>query len=128
MVGNKKKKIIILDDDKFLVNMYAMKFDNKGIEVITVSSGEELIKKLKDGERADLLLLDIIVPGLSGTEALKQIKKEKLAEGVKIVMLSNQSAQEEIEKAKALKIDGYIVKAMATPSEVVEKVLAIMNS
>lgn len=122
-----QKKIIILDDDKFLINMYALKFQTAGVHVDAVETGEELLDRLRADEKADLLLLDIIIPGLSGLDTLEVIRKEKLAKDIKIVMLTNQSDPTEIERAKSLDVDGYIVKAMATPSEVVEQVMKIMN-
>ena len=122
-----KKKIIILDDDKFLLNMYATKFNNAGVEIETVSTGEDLIEMLKAGANPDLIILDVVIPGLSGLDTLEQLKNENLIKNAKVVMLTNQGEPEEVEKAKSLGIDGYIVKAMATPSEVVEKSFKIMN-
>ena len=123
-----KKKIIILDDDQFLLNMYASKLVKLGIDVDTAETGEKLLEKLKAATTPpDLLLLDIIIPGLSGLETLERIRKENLAPNAKVVMLTNQSTEEDVEKAKSLGIQGYIVKATSTPSEVVEQVTKIMN-
>ena len=123
MTEETKKKILILDDDKFLLNMYATKFIAASTEVDTAETGEELLKKLRDGATPDLILLDIIVPGMSGLEVLELIRKENLIPKTKIIMLTNESSPDEIKKAQELIIDGYIVKAMATPSEVVEQSL-----
>lgn len=123
----KHYKVIIVDDDKFLLDMYALKFQNDGIEVETAENGEELIKKLKEGLTADLLLLDIIIPGLDGLSILEKIKKDGLIGGMKVVMLTNQGDPEEIKRAKALGADDYIIKATAIPSEVVEKVKSILK-
>jgi CheY-like chemotaxis protein len=68
------------------------------------------------------------VPGLSGLEVLEFIRKENLIPKAKIIMLTNESNPEEIEKAKALNINGYIVKAVATPSEVVDQAFKILES
>lgn len=127
-MSDTSKKIIILDDDKFLLNMYAAKFHGAGMEVDTVETGEALIDKIKQGAKPDVLVMDIIIPGLSGLDTLEELKKQKLIEGIKVIMLTNQGDPEEIERAKSLGIDGYIVKATSTPSEVVEKISKIMNS
>ena len=123
-----KKKIIILDDDKFLLNMYASKLVNAGMQVDTAETGDKLIEMLKQGATPDLLLLDIIIPGMNGLETLEKIRSEGLAKEAKVVMLTNQSTDADIEKAKSMGIQGYIVKATSTPSEVVEQVTKIMNA
>lgn len=124
----KKYKIIITDDDDFLVNMYAVKFSHSGVEVISCKSGQMLVEKLKAGEKANLVLLDIVMPGMDGLETLREIRKQNLAEGVPIVMLTNQGGEKEISEAKKFSISGYIVKSAATPSEVVEEVIKIIQN
>jgi len=124
---SKKNKILILDDDKFLLNMYSGKFVEAGSLVETAETGEEVLTKLRAGATPDLVILDIIVPGISGLEVLEIIRKENLIPQTKIMMLTNESSPEEIEKAKSLNVAGYIVKAVATPSEVVEQSLKILE-
>lgn len=125
---NKEYKIIIVDDDDFLVDMYSVKFQGVGIKVESCKSGAVLLEKLKSGLTADLLLLDIVMPGMDGIEILREIKKEKLLEGVSIVMLTNQNDERNIEDAKNLGISGYIVKSSATPTEVVAEAIKIIKS
>lgn len=124
---NKEYKIIIVDDDEFLVDMYAVKFSGVGIKVESCKSGPVLLEKLRAGLVADLLLLDIVMPGMDGIEILQTIRKEKLIEGVPIVMLTNQNDEKNIEDAKTLGISGYIVKSAATPSEVVAETMRILK-
>lgn len=121
-------KIMIVDDDDFLVNMYATKFGNNGIAVETFRSGKLFLEKIKAGEKADLILLDIVIPEMDGIEILREIRKGKLCENIPIVMLTNQSDEKDISEAKSLGIAGYIVKSAATPSEVVEEVKKIIKS
>ncbi len=123
----KKYKAIIMDDDKFLLDMYSLKFEKENIEAIGIESGEELINKLKQDLTADIILLDVIMPGLDGLTTLERLKKENLLKNMKVVILTNQGDPEEIKKAEALGVDGYIIKATATPSEVVERIIAILK-
>lgn len=128
MVDEQKKyKVIIVDDDKFLLNMYALKFEKEGVEVIAAENSEELLSKLKQGLQADLMLLDIIIPGVDGLSTLERLRKDDLLKGMKVVMLTNQGDPEEIKRAESLGVDGYIIKATSIPSEVVEKVLGILK-
>jgi two-component system chemotaxis response regulator CheY len=125
--GEKKYSIIITDDDDFLVNMYATKFGLSDVAVDACKSGDVLLEKLKGGAKPDLILLDIVMPNLTGLETLKEIRNSKLAEGIPIVMLTNQSEEKNISEAKKFGVAGYIVKSAATPSEVVGEVMGIIK-
>ena len=122
----RKKKILIVDDDHFLVNMYSIKFSGSGFEVTTSLDGQDTLNKLKDGLVPDVLMLDMIMPGMDGLEILTQIRKEKLIPQAKIIVLSNQSQESDMQRAKDLGISGYIVKATTIPSEVVAEVQRVL--
>ena len=125
---NTIRKILIVDDDEFLLNMYNLKFKNKGMTPIVAKTGREALEKLRTGEEEiDCILLDIIMPDMNGLDVLEVIKKEGLDQGKSVIMLTNQGSNEEIEKAKSLGVAGYIVKATSIPSEVVDKVVEIHN-
>jgi DNA-binding response OmpR family regulator len=127
MPQNAPHKVFLVDDDTFLLNMYSLKFSKSGFEVNTAQNGADAIKKLKEGYVPDVLVLDIIMPGMDGVALLSEIRSQKLVPNATIIMLTNQSESSDIEKAKNLGIDGYIVKATTIPSEVVEDVLEIHN-
>ncbi len=124
---NKKPKVLIVDDDKFLLNMYAIKFGKNNFEVNTATTGEEALTKIRDGYNPDIILLDIVMPGMDGFGTLDTLKKENLASSSLIIMLTNQGQLADIEKAKSFGINGYIIKATTIPSEVVEEVTRIYN-
>ncbi len=128
MPTSTQKRIIIVDDDPFLTNMYSTKFKSAGYEVDISVNGADLISKLKEAERPKphLILLDMILPGMEGTEIIEKIRTENIAPETKIVVLSNQNQPVDIEKAKGLGISGYLVKASMIPSEVVEEVGKIL--
>lgn len=128
MENGKKYKILIVDDDKFLLNMYSMKFGKNGFDVVTASGGEEALTLLRGGLNPDALLLDIIMPTIDGKELLRTVKKENLAPHAAIVMLTNQGGESDIAETKALGADGYVVKATTIPSEVVEEVQKIVKA
>ncbi len=121
------KKIFIIDDDKFLLDMYTHKFNEKGFEVTQALGSKEALSKLKVGISPDIILLDIVMPIMDGFELLTLIKSEKLASSAKVIILSNLGQPADIEKGRALGADGYVIKASATPSEVVEKVMLVLN-
>lgn len=119
-------KILLVDDDKFLLDMYLLKFKKSGLEIDTASNGISALEKIKANTDYDMVLMDIIMPGMDGLELLKKIRDEKLLPKAVVIMLTNQADDED--KAKAIGVDGYIIKATMIPSEVVEKVLSIYKN
>ncbi len=122
------KKVFIVDDDYFLLNMYSIKFKNRGMEVEVAGSSKEALDKLENGLKPDIIILDIIMPNIDGLTLLEEIRKKGLDGDAAVIMLTNQGLQEDIDRAKALDVDGYIVKATSVPSEVVDEVERIVNS
>jgi CheY-like chemotaxis protein len=124
---DKKYKVIIVDDDKFLLDMYAMKLQKEDVEVETFENGEGLLANLGQENAADLLLLDIIMPGLDGVSVLEKLKERNFLKKMKVIMLTNQGDPAEVKRAEALGAEDYIVKATAVPSEVIEKVMKALK-
>ena len=125
-ITQKKGLVFLVDDDQFLLNMYTLKFKHSGFEVEAVNSAKGALQKLRDGLTPDIMLVDLVMPGMDGLEFLRRVKEERLGGGAALIVLTNQGQTVEIEKAKALGIAAYIVKAAAIPSEVVEEVQAIL--
>lgn len=122
------RKILIVDDDMFLLDMYALKFKESGFEVEFAMNGNEALKKIESlSKLPDIILLDILMPIMDGFETLKNIKENQSLKNVKVVILSNLGQKEEINKSLGLGADDFIIKAHNTPSEVVEKVKKIMS-
>lgn len=126
--NTKHYRLYLVDDDRFLLDMYAVKFKAANHEVTAFSNGEEVLRALREQPAPDALLLDIVMPGLDGFEVLETIRKENLAQTSKIIVLSNQGQESDIDRAKALHVDGYIIKASAIPSEVYAETVRIIES
>lgn len=124
----KNLNVMFVDDDKFLLDMYAVKFSKNNYDVHMIQSTEEALKVLRDGANPDILLLDVVMPGMDGIELLSTIRKERLAKDAVIIMLTNQGVNDDIARAKALGVDGYIIKATTIPSEVLSEVQKIYSS
>jgi len=121
-------KILLVDDDAFLRDMYALKFSECGHTVLTATSGSEALQFLEQQSDFDLMLADMIMPSMTGIDLLQYIKEYFPDISMKIIMLSNQGQEQDIEEATAAGAIGYIIKAQSIPSEVVKKVEAIMSN
>lgn len=121
-------KLLLADDDAFLLDMYTVKFVKAGHEVVAVKDGDQALALLRQGDTFDGLVVDMIMPGLSGVELLRTVKKESLGgKDCKYIVLSNQGDQSDINGAKEAGATGYIIKAESMPSEVVEKVTHLLT-
>jgi CheY-like chemotaxis protein len=117
-----KKLILIVEDDIFVTDIYQTKFEKEGYAIVAAENGLEAMKKLEGGLKPDLILLDIIMPYLDGLSVLKKINENEEWKKIPVVLLSNLSQKEEIQKGFSLGVKDYIIKSHFTPSEVLEKI------
>jgi len=115
-------KVLLLDDDKFLLDMYSVKFSQAGFSVVPCFSTAEALEKLRAGEKPQVMLFDITMPGDDGFVFLQTVKSEKLSDGSVMIALTNQSNDEDRKKAEELGVNKYVIKASMIPSEVVAMV------
>lgn len=120
-------KILLVDDDNFLRDMYTTKFVDHGHEVDVSDGSASVLSKLQQGLKYDLAILDMVMPGTSGVELLTMIRAQFPEHISFFIFLSNQGQEEDIREATEAGAVGYIVKAESIPSEVVSKVEDIMN-
>lgn len=120
MTDTLKKKVLLVDDDSFLLDMYSAKFEKSDYEVVSVLSSQDAIKKLKDGFKPDILIFDVIMPDMDGIDLLDTIRNQHLADQAKCLILSNQGESVDIDRAKKIGVEGYIVKATSIPTEIVK--------
>ncbi|OGM75477.1 hypothetical protein A2382_00370 [Candidatus Woesebacteria bacterium RIFOXYB1_FULL_38_16] len=115
------KSILIIEDDPMLQKMYKTKFESEGFLVWTASDGETGLN-MALAQRPSIVLLDIMMPKLSGMDMLIKLRADLTGKTIPVVMLTNLSQQEEVDLAMQLGVKEYLVKANNTPGEVVEKV------
>lgn len=114
--------VMLVDDDRFLLDMYSMKFSQAGFTVQSCFSALEALDKLRAGATPAVVLFDITMPGEDGFGLLQKIKDEKLAAGSKLIALTNQGADADKKRAEEFGVNRYIIKATMIPSEVVAMV------
>lgn len=127
-MDKKSPSILFVDDDKFLLDMYSVKFSKQNFDVHTTQSSEDALRMIREGFEPDILLLDVIMTGIDGIELLSIIRKENLLKKTVIIILTNQGLPDDIARAKKLDADGYIIKATTVPSAVLSEVKKIYLS
>jgi len=132
-VENNGKRILVVEDDPFLSDIYNTKLRQAGFDVDLAVTGEECVEKLSANEY-DLMVLDIVLPQLDGWEILGRVNEMRRKDSgsyinrLKIIILSNLGQKEEIKKGLDLGADGFMIKAHFTPGEVAEEIKKVLSA
>lgn len=130
LISNKnmseQKKILLVEDDIFIRDIYQTKFAQEGYEVIFAENGLDGLKKLETFS-PDIILLDMVMPYMGGIEMLNEIRKNESLNKTPVIMLTNISEQEKVNEAMDDGANDYIIKSHFTPSEVIEKIRTLLD-
>jgi len=118
-------KIIIVEDDQAIREMYQLKLEAEGFSVYLAKNGKEGLIAAET-YKPDIILLDLMMPEMTGGEMLAKLRASEWGKKIKVIILTNVSRDEAMDAVKALKIEGLIVKADTTPSEVVEAIKKLL--
>lgn len=121
------KSILLVEDDPFLIDIYSQKLTKAGFKVEVAQNGKSALESLQK-RKPQLVILDIVLPGIEGWEVLRKIKKDRSLANLKVVVLSNLGQKEEVEKGLKLGAVKYLIKAHYTPSEVVREIKKVINN
>ncbi len=116
---NKKKKVLIVEDDKMIVEMYKLRLEGEGYEVLTTDRGTEALQLAKEQQPA-LVLLDIILPEIDGFTILQNLKADSATRDIPVIMLTNLAQESDKQKGQELGAIEYFVKSQHTPAEIFE--------
>ena len=119
-------KILIVEDDKFLRELMSQKLRTEDYEVVEAVDGEEGVAKAKESN-PDLILLDLILPGIDGFEVLAKMKADPKLAKVPVIILSNLGQKDDIEKGLEMGANDYLIKAHFTPGEIIEKIESVLK-
>ena len=120
------KRILVVEDDKFLRDLIVQKLTKEGFKVIEAVDGEEGFKKAQE-QKPDLVLLDLILPGIDGFEVLSKIKEVPDLSEIPVIILSNLGQRDDIERGLKLGAADYLVKAHFTPGDIIEKIKKVLG-
>ena len=119
------KKILIIEDDEFLRNLMVRRLVKEGFEVVEASNGKTGLEKSKT-ENPDLILLDLILPGIDGSEVLVKIKKDPATAPIPVIIITNLDQKENNKKTSDLAVD-YLIKAQLDPVDITERIKKVLQ-
>jgi CheY-like chemotaxis protein len=119
-------RILLIEDDQFLRRASEIGLKKRGFDVITAADGEEGLQQARSGS-PELILLDMLMPKLNGTETLVALKKDERTRDIPVVILSNSSIDANIQRAKDLGAIGYLVKASMSLQELGDRVISFLE-
>ena len=116
-----KKKILLVEDDAALSGVYKTRLQMEGFEICEVNNGEKALSAALDF-KPDLVLLDAMMPKISGFDVLDILRNTPATANIRIIMLTALSQPKDKERAEALGVDDYLVKSQVVISDVVDRV------
>ncbi|TSC56660.1 MAG: two-component system, OmpR family, alkaline phosphatase synthesis response regulator PhoP [Parcubacteria group bacterium Gr01-1014_18] len=119
--SGKKVKILLVEDDRMIVEMYHLKFQEEGYDVVIAEDGKMGLAKAID-ETPDIILLDVILPEMDGFSVLKCLKNEELCKNIPVILLTNLGQDGDVKRGLQLGAVDYLIKANYTPSQVVARI------
>lgn len=119
-------KILLIEDDPFLLSMYSTKFELEGFHIITAEDGEKGLRLALSSDPS-IILLDILLPKMNGFDVLEKLKEDDKGKNIPVILLTNLNQKDEIERAMSMGADDYLIKAHFLPSEVVSKIMKILD-
>lgn len=122
----KRIKVLLIEDDEFLAEMYSNKFGQGGFEVITCADGKEALAMAAE-KMPDIILLDILLPKLDGLAVLQNLKRRAKTKNIPVAVLTNLGKKEDIKKGLDKGADAYLIKAHFLPSEVIGKIKRLVG-
>lgn len=120
-VDSNTKKILLVEDDDGLASVYRMRLESEGFEVNRVENGENALSTAIE-YKPDLILLDVMMPKISGFEVLDILRNTAETKNIKVIMLTALSQDKDKEKAKSLGADDFLVKSQVVIADVIERV------
>lgn len=116
----------IIEDEQSISQMYKLKFESEGFEVFTAENGAKGLE-LIEAHKPDVILLDIMMPEMTGDEMLKKLRNTDWGKNIKVIILTNVSQEEALKKVRELGVSDFVIKAQSTPHQVLEVVRRVLS-
>jgi len=124
-IKNNSIHLLVVEDEPFLRDLLLMKFGEENYSVLHAIDGQNALKLAID-EKPDIILLDLLLPGISGFEVLEKLKAQKETRNIPVIILSNLGQEEDVDRCMSIGADSFLVKAHSNPSVIINKVRSVM--
>ena len=118
--------VLLVEDDKSLIEMYQVRFQEEGFTILLAEDGATGLQFARE-QHPSIILLDIMLPKMDGFAVLTELKKDSGTKHIPVLMMTNLGQQADIDKGHQLGADDYIVKSSLTPSQVAEKIKTFLK-
>jgi len=125
-MSEEKKKVLLVEDDQAISDMYKLSLEENGFEVLLTEKGSEALAIAQEQKPA-IILLDVILPEVDGFSILQTLKAQTETKKIPVLLLTNLSQESDQEKGKELGAAAYLVKSQHTPSEVISEIKTILS-
>jgi DNA-binding response OmpR family regulator len=122
---DEKKKILLVEDDPMIVEMYKMRLEEEGFEVLITDRGSEALEWAMS-RRPEVVLLDIILPEVDGFSILQNLKNSQETKDIPVLLLTNLGQESDQEKGRQMGVTDYFVKSQHTPADIIQKINSII--
>ncbi len=120
-----KKKVLWVEDDSFLIDVIAQRLTSQEWELLYANDGAAALRVAHE-KKPDVIILDILLPGIDGIEVLRQLKADESTKNIPVLMFSNLDDKEKIQEGKTLGAEGFFVKATSTLESIIEEIQKVL--
>jgi len=120
------KKVLLIEDDEFIRDLYKRQLDMCDMFTYAFSNGTDGLKSTEENQY-DLILLDIMLPGMNGLDVLRSLKATDATKNIPVIMVSNLGQDAVVKEGFALGAIGYLIKATFTPDQIVQEITKIFD-
>ncbi len=122
------RRVLLVEDDQMLVDMYKDRLKSEGFRVRTATDGKKALIRIKEG--ADIILLDVLMPGMNGFEVLRKIRSDDKSKDIPVIILTNigsETTDSDKNLALSLGATDFMVKSLHTPDEIIQKIYSVLD-
>ncbi len=127
MADKNNKKILIVDDEEFLLGVYAKNFRDEGFEVLTAHNGEEAWEIMNGGNVPDVVFTGIVMPRMTGFELIAKMQADSNLAKIPVAINSHRGRPEDEKLARQMGVDDFIIQGATTPAETIRRVKLLLG-
>ena len=126
MDHNAPVTVLVVEDNALILGFVNKTVSDAGFKVTSVTNAEDALKSIQE-HKPDIILLDIILPGMDGLEFLKTVRKDGELKNIPVVIISNLSGRDDVDKGMLMGANSYLIKSNILPEDVIKKITEVLK-